>query len=212
MTVPPSCDLRDLPNLSYIAKEGSTVRLKIPIIGKPAPTVSWKKGEEDPLTDTGRVCAESTAVNTTLLIRDCQRNDAAKYTISLRNSAGSKESAIFVRVVGKPGICLGPIKFKEVTADGATLKWGVPKDDGGSEVTNYILEKRDSITKMWVTVSSSVDTNTFRVPGLHEGTEYIFRVSAENKYGVGEGLKSDPLIAKHPFSKFLFFFLNRFSL
>lgn len=188
--------------MSYIAKEGSTVRLKIPIHGKPVPTVTWKKGEDENLTDTGRVCVESTAVNTTLLIRDCQRNDAGKYTITLRNSAGSKDSSIFVRVVGKPGICTGPIKFKEVTADGATLKWGVPKDDGGSEITNYILEKRDSITNMWVTVSLAVETNSHRVSGLHEGTQYIFRVSAENKYGVGEGLKSEPMVAKHPFSKF----------
>lgn len=93
----PSCDLRELPNMCYIAKEGSTVRLKIPIIGKPTPKVTWKKGDDEDLTDTGRVCAESSAVNTTLLIRDCQRTDASKYTITLRNSAGSKESTIFVR-------------------------------------------------------------------------------------------------------------------
>lgn len=97
MVVHPSCDLRELPNMCYIAKEGSTVRLKIPIIGKPTPKVSWKKGDDEDLTDTGRVCAESSAVNTTLLIRDCQRSDASKYTITLRNSAGSKESTIFIR-------------------------------------------------------------------------------------------------------------------
>lgn len=198
--------------MNYIAKEGSNVRLKIPISGKPVPVVTWKKGEDENLTDTGRVCVESTAVNTTLLIRDCQRTDASKYTITLRNTAGSKESTIFVRVVGKPGIPTAPIKFKEVTADGTTLKWGAPKDDGGSEVTNYILEKRDSITNMWVTVFSSVDTNTFRVTGLHEGTEYIFRVSAENKYGIGDGLKSEPMVAKHPFSEWTLNLLSIYTI
>ena len=83
--------------MCYIAKEGSTVRLKLPVIGKPTPKISWKKGDDEDLTDTGRVCAESSAVNTTLLIRDCQRSDASKYIIKLINAAGTKESVIFIR-------------------------------------------------------------------------------------------------------------------
>lgn len=83
--------------MCYIAKEGSNVRLKIPIFGKPTPKVTWKKGEDEDLTDTGRVCVESSAVNTTLMIRDCQRSDASKYSMTLRNSAGSKEANIFIR-------------------------------------------------------------------------------------------------------------------
>jgi len=201
-TVLPDCNLKGLPDSCYVAKEGSTVRLNIPIIGIPAPAVTWKKGDVT-LSDSGRISVESTATNTVLLIRDCQRVDADKFTIILRNIAGTKESTIDIKVVGKPGICTGPIKFDEITAEAITVEWGPPTEDGGSEVSNYILEKRHSTANKWVTVASAIQKNSMRVTRLHDGTEYIFKVCAENKYGVGEYLKSDPVIAKHPFSKYL---------
>jgi hypothetical protein len=107
------------------------------------------------------------------------------------------------QVVGRPGICTGPIKFDEITADGINLEWGPPTDDGGAEVSNYIVEKRRTTDSKWATVASATQKNTIRVIRLHDGIEYIFRVFAENKYGVGEYLRSDPVIAMHPFSELL---------
>jgi hypothetical protein len=44
---------------------------------------------------------------------------------------------------------------------------------------------------------------TYKVNDLVEGSEYEFRVSAENKVGVGPpSSPSKPFVAKDPFSKF----------
>lgn len=198
ISVLPDCNLSALHDNCYVVKEGSTTRINIPIIGAPHPTATWKRGDTM-IGDTGRMCVEASQGVTTLLIRDSQRGDADTYTINVRNSAGSKDCKFQLKVVGKPGICTGPIKFDEITADGITLEWGPPADDGGAEVSNYIVEKRRTTDNKWATVASAIQKTTMRVIRLHDGIEYIFRVFAENKYGVGEYLRSDPVIAQHPF-------------
>lgn len=201
ITVLPNADLTHVPDGCYVAKEGSTVRINIPVSGMPAPVAIWKKGGIT-LSDSGRMSVESAPGISTLLIRDIQRGDADKFGLVVRNSGGTKEAVIDLKVVGKPGLPTGPIVFDEITADAITLEWGPPKDDGGSEVSNYIVEKRHTTASKWVTVASALQKTSMRVMRLHDGTEYIFRVFAENKYGVGDWLRSDPIIAKHPFGEF----------
>lgn len=202
ISVLPDCNLSNLHDGVCVVKEGSTTRINIPLIGVPLPFATWKKGDTG-IGDTGRMCVEASHGVTTLLIRDCQKGDAETYTINVRNNAGSKDCKFKVKVVGKPGICTGPINFDEVTADAITLEWGPPKDDGGAEVSNYIVEKRRTTDNKWATVASAIQKTTMRVIRLHDGIEYIFRVFAENKYGVGEHLRSEPVIAQHPFSEYL---------
>jgi len=69
----------------------------------------------------------------------------------------------------------------------------------GSEVTNYIVEKYDSKSGAWSLVTSSIARPTCRVTGLIGGNDYIFRVMAENRYGVSTPLKSETVVAKYPF-------------
>uniref|UniRef100_A0A8D2J9Q2 Titin n=1 Tax=Varanus komodoensis TaxID=61221 RepID=A0A8D2J9Q2_VARKO len=79
------------------------------------------------------------------------------------------------------------------------ISWRPPKDDGGSPVINYIVEKRESKKETWGVVSSGVNQTRMKIPRLQKGYEYVFRVRAENKIGIGPPLDSQPAVAKTMF-------------
>lgn len=101
----------------------------------------------------------------------------------------------------KPCIPEGPIVVDAQLKSSAIISWKVPKDDGGSMITNYIVEKREAKEgEQWNLVSSSVSGTTVRVPNLTENAGYYFRVSAQNQYGVSESLEiPSVVIIKSPF-------------
>lgn len=82
------------------------------------------------------------------------------------------------------------------------LAWNPPTDDGGSKITNYVVEKREDNRKSWVHVSNDPKECAYVVTRLTENHEYEFRVMAQNKFGVGPPLVSEPEKARNLFSEF----------
>lgn len=80
------------------------------------------------------------------------------------------------------------------------ISWKPPLDDGGCEISNYVIEKRDVNRDMWTTVTSASTKTHCKVPKLVEGREYIMRISAENMYGISDPLESKEMKAKDLFS------------
>lgn len=37
----------------------------------------------------------------------------------------------------------GPLEALNLDAESCTLSWKIPKDDGGNEIANYIVEKKE---------------------------------------------------------------------
>lgn len=201
--IEPTADLSGITRQLITCKAGSNFTIDIPISGRPVPKVTWKL-EEMRLKETDRVTIKTTKDRTTLTVKDSMRGDSGKYYLTLENTAGVKTFTVTVIVIGRPGAVTGPIEVSSVSAESCVLTWAEPEDDGGTDITNYIVEKRESGTTAWQLVNSSVKRTQIKVTHLTKYMEYTFRVSAENRFGVSKPLESTPIVAEHPFGKKMF--------
>ena len=68
------------------------------------------------------------------------------------------------------------------------LAWLAPASNGGSAITDYVIQRSPNGTTGWVTINDGVSTATaFTVTGLRNGTRYYFRVLARNAAGYRAG-------------------------
>ena len=190
-------DAKTLEGLTVRAS--STLRVPAKIYGVPSPTSQWSNANGSKVVKNERISIDSDSKNTILTIKNAQRSDSQEYTLTVKNEAGTKSAAVHVTVLDRPSMPIGPINILEITPEYAIIAWMPPKDDGGSAITNYIVEKKDKNKETWGVVSSKGTRNKCKIPRLVSGKEYIFRVSAENKHGISDPLESKPEVAKHMF-------------
>lgn len=183
-------------------KAGLIFHTDIDFIGEPAPEVIWTIAGKPILTD-ARTTVTSIGYHTIVHTVNAKRTDSGTYHILLRNSSGIDEGSFQVTVLDRPGPPEGPLAYEEITAQSVTLSWKPPTDNGGSEITGYVVEKRDlSHGGGWVPAVAYVNPkyNHAVVPRLLEGTKYEFRVMAENLQGRSEPLNTDrPVVAKNQY-------------
>jgi len=85
--------------------------------------------------------------------------------------------------------------------DFVDLTWSAPASNGGSPITDYVVEY--STGSSWTTYVRTASTATsVRVPSLTTGTNYTFRVSAKNLFGTSDPVatSSSVLVAGSPAS------------
>lgn len=90
-----------------------------------------------------------------------------------------------------------------VTEDSVTLSWMPPKDDGGSSITQYVVEKREALRMSWYPAGTfAAGVTSAKISGLEEGVQYVFRVSAVNSVGSGPAEEMQRAVAaKSPHCK-----------
>ena len=96
----------------------------------------------------------------------------------------------------------------EITSAGkstVSLSYKAPADDGGAEITNYVVEHREQGLAKWTRATKdTISKTSYTVTGLTANSVYEFRVAAENKAGVGPASDpSQPVAAKETVCKYL---------
>ena len=89
--------------------------------------------------------------------------------------------------------------FTDVSNDSLTLNWEQPSDDGGCGLNGYIVEAMEVQVTGWKVLSSTVSRCHYRVDKLNPGSEYMFKVRAENKVGTSDAIHSETIVAKYQF-------------
>ena len=82
-----------------------------------------------------------------------------------------------------PGAPRNP-QVESIYDDSVKLTWRAPEDDGGSFVTNYIIEKLDPDSGKWMKAATSRFAHCM-VENLMPNKQYEFRIIAENIFGPG---------------------------
>ncbi|KAJ8886796.1 hypothetical protein PR048_013008 [Dryococelus australis] len=185
-------------DMTVIAGEEFTIT--VPFTGNPQPKPSWTINGED-VYPGDRIKFETSNTATVFINKCARRTDLGTYTIHLVNSEGSDTASCKVLVVDKPLPPQGPLDVSDITPETCSLSWRAPLDDGGSPITNYVVEKLDPSSGLWVKVSSFVRSTHYDVIGLEPNRKYSFRIRAENQYGVSDPLELDePITAKFAFT------------
>uniref|UniRef100_A0A674PIR4 Titin n=1 Tax=Takifugu rubripes TaxID=31033 RepID=A0A674PIR4_TAKRU len=176
---------------------GEVFKLEANVTGRPLPSLVWTKDGKE-LEDTAKIEIKTSDFHTALVSKDSLRRDGGAFTLTASNPGGFAKFTFNVKVLDRPGPP-DSLTITDVAAEKCVLNWLHPTHDGGAKIEYFIIQKRETSRLAWTNVATDLQANRFKVTKLLKGNEYIFRVMAVNKYGVGEPVESEPVICANPY-------------
>ncbi|ESO04852.1 hypothetical protein HELRODRAFT_191479 [Helobdella robusta] len=146
------------------------------------------------------------AEETSYVVRNLREGTDYQFRVLAENSGGSSSPPITLDTpfslrqtyLGKPGSPRGPLETNDISKDSVTLTWLPPLSDGGATINSYIIERKDLLSNRWVRVARVKPfTTSYTVSNLIPGSEYLFRIIAENSEGQGLALTCDRPVTLH---------------
>lgn len=166
-----------------IVEADDQFKLKVGIAGRPTPMVCWTHNGEM-INPDDRIEIELTDKNSSLRVLRARREDRGEYNVRAVNKLGEDNGSVLVTVTARPS---PPTDLTVSISLGksVTLSWNHPDDDGGCKIGNYIVEYFRIGWNMWLKATTTRSLSG-TLSDLIEGSEYKFRVKAENPYGMSE--------------------------
>lgn len=81
------------------------------------------------------------------------------------------------------------MELEQVVYGKVIITWAPSPDQGKDDRLHYLVEERDSNTRVWHTIADRLFCNTYTA-SVHSGREYHFRVYARNDMGFSDPSKS----------------------
>lgn len=100
-----------------------------------------------------------------------------------------------VLVSDKPSPPLGPAETTESSATCVEFRWRPPKDDGGSPVIHYMMERQQVGRNTWKKMGLIPGVPTYRDTDVDHGRKYCYRIWAVTSEGTSEMMETDEMQA-----------------
>jgi hypothetical protein len=137
----------------------------------------------------------ATGTSSPITVTGLTNGDAYTFTVTATNAVGTGAASTpsnSVTLSTQPSAPLNLAAAVEESSIG--LSWSPPASDGGTPVTNYVVEYELTTGGTWSVFANGVSTSTTAiVTGLSDRTSYNFEVSAVN--AIGQSSPSEPVTA-----------------
>ncbi|KAM9487815.1 myosin light chain kinase, smooth muscle-like isoform 2-T2 [Clarias gariepinus] len=150
----------------------------------------WIHNKKKVVVDGDRTCIESSTTGSVLTISKVLPVDVGSYTLFVRTRHGLAQHTVVLSIRDRPERPASCPFVSQLTRSSLVLSWSGPGYDGGSQITDYVVEMKSvgpGESEDWSVLTSQCKDTTYRVrSGLRAQGEYRFRVRACNAVGVSD--------------------------
>uniref|UniRef100_G3NGC4 Immunoglobulin like and fibronectin type III domain containing 1, tandem duplicate 1 n=1 Tax=Gasterosteus aculeatus aculeatus TaxID=481459 RepID=G3NGC4_GASAC len=176
-------------------KAGHHAIFKLQFLGQEPVKIKWYSEGEELLDDNNNTKIEKSASHSRLLLSRCQRKNTGEIRIKLKNEHGFIEAISQLIVLDKPTSPLGPAEVTEGSAICIEFRWRPPKDDGGSPVINYMVERQQVGRNTWKKIGEIPGVPSYRDTDVDHGRKYCYRIRAVTAEGASGVMETDEMQA-----------------